>query len=111
LCDQAVEALLHSQNLVEVQRAGIIIRELNRGIGRRLTGDPAMSIETAIVSLAEEVQKIRTDLGAQLDVIRDRLDIMEARLNDGEKRIAELERSIYMPPELIEGIERGARER
>lgn len=37
LCDQAVEALLHSKDLVEVQRAGIIIREVNCGIGRRLT--------------------------------------------------------------------------
>ena len=37
LCDRAVDALLHSKDLVEVQRAGIIIREVNCGIGRRLT--------------------------------------------------------------------------
>jgi hypothetical protein len=36
LCDQAVDALLHSKDLVEVQRAGIIIREVNCAIGRRL---------------------------------------------------------------------------
>jgi hypothetical protein len=36
LCDRAVDALLHSKDLVEVQRAGIIIREVNCGIGRRL---------------------------------------------------------------------------
>jgi hypothetical protein len=39
LCDQAVAALLHSKDLVEVQRAGIIIREIPCGIGRRLTED------------------------------------------------------------------------
>ena len=37
LCDRAVDALLHSKDLVEVQRAGIIIREVNCGIRRRLT--------------------------------------------------------------------------
>ena len=36
LCDQAVEALLHSKDLVEVTRAGIIIREIPCGIGMRL---------------------------------------------------------------------------
>ena len=39
LCDRAVEALVHSKDLVEVERAGIIIREVNCGIGRRLTDD------------------------------------------------------------------------
>jgi hypothetical protein len=37
LCDRAVDALLHSKDLVEVERAGIIIREVSCGIGRRLT--------------------------------------------------------------------------
>ena len=36
LCDRAVTALLHSNDLVEVTRAGIIIRQLNCDIGRRL---------------------------------------------------------------------------
>jgi hypothetical protein len=36
LCDRAVDALLHSKDLVEVERAGIIIREVNCAIGRRL---------------------------------------------------------------------------
>ena len=36
LCDQAVDALVHSKDLVEVERAGIIIRELDCAIGRRL---------------------------------------------------------------------------
>ena len=39
LCDRAVDALLHSKDLVEVQRAGIIIHEANCGIGRRLVED------------------------------------------------------------------------
>jgi hypothetical protein len=39
LCDRAVDALLHSKDLVEVERAGIIIREVNCGIGRRLSED------------------------------------------------------------------------
>jgi len=39
LCDRAVDALLHSKDLVEVQRAGIIIREVNCGIWRRLVED------------------------------------------------------------------------
>jgi hypothetical protein len=39
LCDQAVDALLHSKDLVEIERAGIIIREVNCGIGRRLSED------------------------------------------------------------------------
>ena len=39
LCDQAVAALLHSKDLIEVQRAGIIIRQVNCGIGNRLMGD------------------------------------------------------------------------
>jgi hypothetical protein len=37
LCDRAVDALLRSKDLVEVERAGIIIREVNCGIRRRLT--------------------------------------------------------------------------
>lgn len=36
LCDRAVEALLNSADLVEVTRAGIIIRRLDCSIGRRL---------------------------------------------------------------------------
>lgn len=36
LCDHAVDLLLHSDNLVEVTRAGIIIREVDCSIGRRL---------------------------------------------------------------------------
>ena len=36
LCDQAVEALLHSKDLVEVTRAGIIVQRANCGIGKRL---------------------------------------------------------------------------
>lgn len=36
LCDQAVEALLHSPDLVEVTRAGFIIRRLDCSIRRRL---------------------------------------------------------------------------
>lgn len=36
LCDQAVEALLHSKDLVEVTRAGIIVQAVNCGIGKRL---------------------------------------------------------------------------
>jgi hypothetical protein len=39
LCDRAVEALLHSNDLVEIQRAGVIIREMPCNIGRRLTED------------------------------------------------------------------------
>jgi hypothetical protein len=35
LCDQAVAALLHSKDPVELQRAGIIIHELSCGISRR----------------------------------------------------------------------------
>ena len=37
LCDRAVDALLHSKDMVEVQRAGIVIREVDCSIGRRLT--------------------------------------------------------------------------
>ena len=37
LCDRAVAALLHSKEPVEVERAGIIIRQVNCGIGQRLT--------------------------------------------------------------------------
>lgn len=37
LCDRAVNALLTSPDLVEVTRAGIIVRRLNCGIQRRLT--------------------------------------------------------------------------
>jgi len=36
LCDRAVEALLNSTELVEVTRAGIVIRRLDCSIGRRL---------------------------------------------------------------------------
>jgi hypothetical protein len=36
LCDQAVEALLHSPDLVEVTRAAAIVREIPCSIGRRL---------------------------------------------------------------------------
>jgi hypothetical protein len=36
LCDQAVDTLLHSKDLVEVTRAGIIIQHVNCGIGKRL---------------------------------------------------------------------------
>lgn len=36
LCDQAVDALLDSKDLVEVERAGMLIRELSCSIGRRL---------------------------------------------------------------------------
>jgi hypothetical protein len=36
LCDRAVEALLHSSDLIEVKRAGIIIHEVDCAIGRRL---------------------------------------------------------------------------
>jgi hypothetical protein len=35
-CDRAIEALLHSSDLVEVTRGGIIIRELNCDIAGRL---------------------------------------------------------------------------
>ena len=37
LCDRAVDALVRSNDLVEVQRAGIIIHELDCSIRRRLT--------------------------------------------------------------------------
>ena len=37
LCDQAVAALVRSKDSVEVERAGIIIHELNCEISRRLT--------------------------------------------------------------------------
>lgn len=36
LCDRAVSALVSSPDLVEVTRAGIIVRQLRCGIGRRL---------------------------------------------------------------------------
>ena len=36
LCDQAVDALLYSRDLVQLQRAEFIIREVNCAIGRRL---------------------------------------------------------------------------
>ena len=36
LCDQAVDALLHSKDLVEVTRAGLIVNYISCGIGRRL---------------------------------------------------------------------------
>jgi hypothetical protein len=35
-CDEAVEALLTSKELVEVTRAGFLIRQLNCSVGRRL---------------------------------------------------------------------------
>ena len=35
-CDQAVDALLNSRDLVEVQRAGILIDQLNCSVARRL---------------------------------------------------------------------------
>ena len=37
LCDQAVAALVHSKDAVEIQRAGIIIHEVGCAIGRRFT--------------------------------------------------------------------------
>ena len=40
LCDQAVAALVHSKDPVEIERAGIIIRELSCAIGRRLRTEP-----------------------------------------------------------------------
>lgn len=36
LCDHAVDMLLHSNDLVEVTRAGVIVHEIPCGIGRRL---------------------------------------------------------------------------
>ena len=36
LCDQQVPILLHSNNMVDVVRAGIIVRQINCGIGRRI---------------------------------------------------------------------------
>ena len=39
LRDQAVASLLHSKDLVEVQRAGIIIREIPCSIGWRIRDD------------------------------------------------------------------------
>ena len=39
LCDQTVASLLHSKDLVEVQRAGIIIREIPCSIGWRIRDD------------------------------------------------------------------------
>jgi hypothetical protein len=36
LCDRAVEALLHSNELIEVERAAAIVREIPCGIGKRL---------------------------------------------------------------------------
>ena len=36
LCDVAVDTLLHSKDLTEVTRAGIIVHEVNCGIGKRL---------------------------------------------------------------------------
>lgn len=41
LCDQAVTALLHSKDLVEVQRAGIVIRQVNCGIPNRWAAEQA----------------------------------------------------------------------
>jgi hypothetical protein len=42
LCDQAVAALLHSKDPVELQRADIIIRELSCGVSRRLESTPEL---------------------------------------------------------------------
>jgi hypothetical protein len=36
LCDKEVDDLLHSKDLVEVTRAGILVNTVNCGIGRRL---------------------------------------------------------------------------
>jgi len=36
LCDRMVDALLHSKDLVEVTRAGIIVHEVNCGFWQRL---------------------------------------------------------------------------
>jgi hypothetical protein len=36
LCDQMVEALLNSDNLVDVTRAGFVVERMNCGISRRL---------------------------------------------------------------------------
>lgn len=36
LCDQAVDALLHSKELIEITRAEIIVRAIPCDIGRRL---------------------------------------------------------------------------
>ena len=36
LCDKEVDDLLHSKDLVEVTRAGILVNAVNCGIGRRL---------------------------------------------------------------------------
>ena len=36
LCDQMVDALLHSKDLVEVTRAGILVAHVNCAIGKRL---------------------------------------------------------------------------
>ena len=42
ICDQAVAALLHSKDPVELQRADILIRELSCGISRRLESTPEL---------------------------------------------------------------------
>jgi hypothetical protein len=42
ICDQAVAALLHSKDPVELQRADIIIRELSCGVSRRLESIPEL---------------------------------------------------------------------
>lgn len=36
LCDRAVDALLHSKELIEVERAAAIVSQIPCGIGRRL---------------------------------------------------------------------------
>jgi hypothetical protein len=38
-CDLAVTALLHSKDLVEVQRSGILIHELDCAVGRRIRNE------------------------------------------------------------------------
>lgn len=38
-CDRAVTSLLYSKDLAEITRAGILVRQLNCGIGRRLPAE------------------------------------------------------------------------
>jgi hypothetical protein len=42
VCDQAVAALLHSKDPVELQRADILIRELPCAISRRMESTPEL---------------------------------------------------------------------
>ena len=39
-CDRAVDTLLTSRDPIELQRSGILVHELNRGISRRLPAVP-----------------------------------------------------------------------